>query len=156
MSASSLLFRHRSRGVEATSIRSIIGTSADPSADPSTLWPDSGPTAAWSNSASSPTSFRIRTPGPSRNALAPMLTPSTSRSNSFTLYSKCICRAARICGVSAVGYWLRVRPENTASTVLPDAPPGSSSSTSSLSRPCGLISTGSLNVTVNSIVSYKR
>ena len=40
--------------------------------------------------------------------------------------------------------------------MLPDPPPGLSRPTSSLSRPCGLTSTGSLNVTVNRIVSYKR
>ena len=77
-------------------------------------------------------------------------------SNSCTLYSKCICRATRVCGVSAVGRWLCERPENTASTVLPDPPPGVSRPTSSLSRPCGSTSTGSLNVTVHRIVSYKR
>ena len=119
------------------------------------MWSDSGPTAAWSNLASPPTSpFRIRAPEGTRNALAPMLTPSTSRSNSFTLYSKCMCRARLICGVSSVGYWLFVMCENTASTVLPDLPPGSSSSTSSPRRPHAR--TGSLNDTVNTIVSYKR
>ena len=84
-----------------------------------------------------------------------MRTPSSSRSNSCTLYSKCICGASRACGVSAVGRWLCERPENTASTVLPDAPPGLSRPTFSLSRP-GVTRTGSLNVTVNRIVSYER
>ena len=84
-----------------------------------------------------------------------MRTPSSSRSNSCTLYSKCICRATWACGVSAVGRWLCERPENTASTVLPDAPPGLSRPTFSLSRP-GVTRTGSLNVTVNRIVSYER
>ena len=83
-----------------------------------------------------------------------MRTPSTARSNSFTLYSKCICRATRIWGVSAVGRWLFVRRENTASTVRPDAPSGLSRPTSSLSGPHAR--TDSLNVTVNRIVSYKR
>ena len=45
--------------------------------------------------------------------------------------------------------------ENTASTVLPDAPPGLSRPTFSLSRP-GVTFTGLLNVTVNTIVSYER
>ena len=142
-----------SRGVETTSIRSIIGIGT--SAVPSTLWPDCGPSAAWSNSVAPPPSLRNPCPGGEPQRIgADAHAVLVAVEQLHLVFEMQMPADGDLRGVGGRQRALRLAPEPCLHRA-PGRPAGIVETDLQRSGRPGVTRTGSLNVTVNTIVSYE-